>query len=206
MPSGTLKAIETRYAGHRFRSRLEARWAVAFNALGIRWEYEKEGFDLPKSGRYLPDFWLPDLSCWVEVKGATPTDDEVRKASELRDEGEWPVVLVAGAVSAGPHRCFALDIGHSSGGPSEWDIHWYICDVCKKPKLSWGDGCHDIVGSGWAAHPSRWCGPRGWVQDPETECGPTWNLHDTSFDTPISKAVEAANSARFEFGGKRRRR
>jgi hypothetical protein len=41
-----IKAIETRYKGYRFRSRLEARWAVFFDALGVEWEYEKEGFDL----------------------------------------------------------------------------------------------------------------------------------------------------------------
>lgn len=42
-----IKAIETCYAGCRFRSRLEARWAVFFDALGLEWEYEPEGFELP---------------------------------------------------------------------------------------------------------------------------------------------------------------
>lgn len=64
----TIKAIETRYAGCRFRSRLEARWAVFFDALGIEWDYEPEGFEL-ESGRYLPDFLLPDCGTWIEVKG-----------------------------------------------------------------------------------------------------------------------------------------
>lgn len=40
----TVKAIEARYRGYRFRSRLEARWAVFFDALKVRWEYEEEGF------------------------------------------------------------------------------------------------------------------------------------------------------------------
>ena len=35
-----LKAIETEYKGYRFRSRLEARWAVFFDACGVKWEYE----------------------------------------------------------------------------------------------------------------------------------------------------------------------
>lgn len=51
-----MKAIETRYKGYRFRSRLEARWAVFFDALGIKWEYEPEGYDLGEAGWYLPDF------------------------------------------------------------------------------------------------------------------------------------------------------
>ena len=41
-----IKAIETVYKGYKFRSRLEARWAVFFDALGVEWEYEPEGFEL----------------------------------------------------------------------------------------------------------------------------------------------------------------
>lgn len=63
-----IKAIETVYGGYRFRSRLEARWAVFFDAAGIRYEYEKEGFELPSGARYLPDFWLPQFDVWVETK------------------------------------------------------------------------------------------------------------------------------------------
>ena len=78
-----MKAIETVYKGYRFRSRLEARWAVFFDALAVRWEYEPEGFVLP-SGRYLPDFRLPgDIVGWVEVKGAEPTVRERSLAREL---------------------------------------------------------------------------------------------------------------------------
>lgn len=50
-----MKAIETKYKGYRFRSRLEARWAVFFDAMGWRWEYEPEGFDMD-GVYYLPDF------------------------------------------------------------------------------------------------------------------------------------------------------
>lgn len=41
-----IKSIETYYNGYRFRSRLEARWAVFFDAAGIKYEYEPEGFEL----------------------------------------------------------------------------------------------------------------------------------------------------------------
>lgn len=63
-----IKAIETSYKGYRFRSRLEARWAVFFDALGIKWEYEKEGYDLGAYGYYLPDFYLPEAESFIEVK------------------------------------------------------------------------------------------------------------------------------------------
>jgi hypothetical protein len=66
----TLKAIDTAYKGYLFRSRLEARWAVFFDALGLKWEYEAEGYDLDGVW-YLPDFRVqtPQGSdMWVEVK------------------------------------------------------------------------------------------------------------------------------------------
>jgi hypothetical protein len=82
-----VKAIETKYKGCRFRSRLEARWAVFFDALGVAWEYEPEGFELDGGARYLPDFWLPfrqdGWGYWVEVKPYAPTDTERRKLRTL---------------------------------------------------------------------------------------------------------------------------
>lgn len=69
-----IKAIETKYKGYRFRSRLEARWAVFFDALGLEWEYEPEGYDLGDLGWYLPDFYLPEEKIWVEVKPDIDTE------------------------------------------------------------------------------------------------------------------------------------
>lgn len=67
-----IKPIETHYKGYRFRSRLEARWAVFFDALGVEWEYEPEGFDLGAAGWYLPDFKVCRGSghVWFEVKAS----------------------------------------------------------------------------------------------------------------------------------------
>lgn len=70
--TGMIKPIETVYNGYRFRSRLEARWAVFFDTLGVRYDYEPEGFEFPDGDRYLPDFWLPDYEMWVEIKGSDP--------------------------------------------------------------------------------------------------------------------------------------
>lgn len=96
-----LKAIETVYNGYRFRSRLEARWAVFFDALGVKYEYEKEGFDLGEAGWYLPDFWLPNEQIWVEIKGQEPTHDEKMKCGKLADDSGFPVTVFAG--DAGYH-------------------------------------------------------------------------------------------------------
>lgn len=86
------KAIETTYKGYRFRSRLEARWAVFFDSLGYAWEYEKEGYELP-SGRYLPDFYLPDYETWVEIKGESFSEIEKTKCLELAHSTEKYVIM-----------------------------------------------------------------------------------------------------------------
>lgn len=89
------KPIETVYKGFKFRSRLEARWAVFLDVMRIEWEYEKDGYDLGGDlGYYLPDFWLPypdDLNFsgypnaghWLEIKGMEPTYEEQAKMQAL---------------------------------------------------------------------------------------------------------------------------
>lgn len=72
-----IQAIETVYAGIKFRSRLEARWAVFMDTLGVTWEYETEGFLLPDGVGYLPDFFVPTIG-WIEVK-----------PSYEQDNGKW---------------------------------------------------------------------------------------------------------------------
>jgi hypothetical protein len=108
--AGEIKAIETQYKGYRFRSRLEARWAVFFDASGIEFEYEPEGFDLawtwhgsPPPGlpvewsvKYLPDFWLPQVSMFAEVKPETPSVIEASKAAVLAETSGRPVLLLCG--------------------------------------------------------------------------------------------------------------
>ena len=73
-----MKAIETRAYGCRFRSRLEARWAVFFTALGLSWEYEPEGFQVGNHF-YLPDFrvYTPQgKPIWYEIKPLNACQDE----------------------------------------------------------------------------------------------------------------------------------
>lgn len=101
-------AIETNYMGCRFRSRLEARWAVFFDTLRVPWEYEKQGYVIG-GVPYLPDFWLPVKKiggrverlpahgCWVEIKGAAPSDEEKFLLLGLtRDTGHAGLLLSGG--------------------------------------------------------------------------------------------------------------
>lgn len=91
----SIKPIETVYNGYRFRSRLEARWAVFFDALPIRYIYETEGFDLHGTW-YLPDFWLTEWECWTEIKPDVPSEQEVRKCIDLAKGTGHTCLLIYG--------------------------------------------------------------------------------------------------------------
>ena len=45
---------------------------------------------------YLPDFWLPDLGRWFEVKGKRPSQDELEKCRALAFESGSEVLLAVG--------------------------------------------------------------------------------------------------------------
>ena len=95
------KAIETCYNGYLFRSRLEARWAVFFDALCIKYEYEPEGLVLSDGTGYLPDFYLPDFNCYFEVKrcsilGTPEGEKAIRKIRDGADNLEWAGIIAFG--------------------------------------------------------------------------------------------------------------
>ena len=75
-----MKSKNTKYNGYYFRSRLEARWAVFFDALGIDYRYEDQDFVLPDGVRYLPDFWLPDYhgGAFAEVKHEFTIEEKLK--------------------------------------------------------------------------------------------------------------------------------
>lgn len=90
-----LRVLPTTYAGKRFRSRLEAKWAFFFDQLGILWEYEPDGFQLNDGTRYLPDFYLPKFSrgIYAEIK---PSADPFLKARKFAPELPRPIWLCEG--------------------------------------------------------------------------------------------------------------
>lgn len=70
----TLAAYPAVYKGSPMRSQLEVLFAQALDAREIAWEYEPERLH---GGNYLVDFHLPDLRCWVEVKGRFEARDHL---------------------------------------------------------------------------------------------------------------------------------
>jgi len=65
----TVEALPTVYRSTAFRSALEASWAATLDSLDIAWEYEPETIALPSGATYIPDFHLPEIGIWIEVKG-----------------------------------------------------------------------------------------------------------------------------------------
>lgn len=102
--SPLLKALPTEYRGLQFRSRLEARWAVFFDTLGIPYEYEREGYDLDGVW-YLPDFWLPSIDSWVEIKPKKITDEERDKLRMLSEVTQKCCFAFQGGFVLGMGQC-----------------------------------------------------------------------------------------------------
>ncbi len=90
-----IKAIETEYGGCKFRSRTEARWAIFFDALCIPWEYEKEGYEIA-GVKYLPDFWLPLVNMFAEVKPTTFEKGEKNLCVQLSNLTGHTVLMLTG--------------------------------------------------------------------------------------------------------------
>ena len=94
-----IKALPVRYNGILYRSRTEARWAVFFDEIGVRFEYERQGYNLP-SWNYPPDFTLfddhSDIIAFAKVKGRAFLEDERRKCYDLACLTTTPVLLLDG--------------------------------------------------------------------------------------------------------------
>jgi hypothetical protein len=90
-------AVPGKFKGVQFRSQLEIRFVTQPDAKQIRWIYEGERLG---EGNYLIDFYLPDLMCWVEIKGKIePRDDYFLKevaAYLKRERGERLFVYASG--------------------------------------------------------------------------------------------------------------
>lgn len=90
------RSLQTVYSGWFFRSRTEARWSVFFEYLGVRYEYEPQMFMLDGMV-YMPDFFLPDVKTWVEIKGVAPNGEEREKCRRLSVFTKCPVLLFVGS-------------------------------------------------------------------------------------------------------------
>lgn len=173
-------SIETRYAGHRMRSRLEARWATFFDAIGMPWRYEADGVKLPSGRQYLPDFELGPFS--VEVKGSDQYFDLARTHEYVQLVDRSLIVLG--------------DIPR----PGDPGLHVFWCCLNRSAGPLWRQW-H------WARYPDGTVQPLGYdrqYQAPIVDgvfcavAGCRWT--DMDEDPAVDAAYAAARSARFEWG------
>lgn len=201
----SIKAIGTFYKNYHFRSRLEARWAVFFDALGLEWQYEPEGFDLGDGVYYLPDFRVTTVDGfvrWYEVKGDNVIDcEKFKKFKSLLFSGG--VAADAVMLSGDPHTYILENANESVGvcprcgcvgemsygifkNPSSVDFGCFPCD----PYTPGGSGNSLIEGIVCKSYPHK--GALCVEND----------TYLTTYTLKINKAVKAARSARFEHGEK----
>ena len=67
------RGAPVRIGKYEYKSKIEAHWAVFFSELGIKFDYERSIFvpdSSKRDGGYAvrPDFWIPQLNLWCEVK------------------------------------------------------------------------------------------------------------------------------------------
>jgi hypothetical protein len=181
-----IKAIETIYKGYRFRSRLEARWAVFFDALGIPWEYEKEGFNI--NGKYyLPDFYLPEIDTYIEIKPASkdepdewpdhPYDAILRELGYTALDDLPQLIIIKGNPWVNPDD--ESDFEYCGFIPGDYMYYFCECPSCGK------------IGIQFEGRAARICG---------SKCLPD---SDKSYNTHSERLLAAylkARQARFEHG------
>lgn len=91
-PDEEVVARPTVYRDVKFRSALEANWAHTLDRMSIEWEYERWLYRTPAGERYLPDFWLPAVRTFIEVKGLHM--QRMHKPQELAEEVRTGDVIV----------------------------------------------------------------------------------------------------------------
>lgn len=171
----SIKPIETYYKGYRFRSRLEARWAVFFDSVGIDWTYEEQGYTFPDGTCYLPDFYLPESHTFFEVKGVM-TEESAHKIELLLNAG----CRVAVGYSVG---VFRSPVDYWGQRFSLEDSNNSVIAQCRSCGKYWFLG---LTGSYICPCCGEYDGDHHLILD--------------SYSGSLTEAVKAARRARFEHG------
>lgn len=198
-----IKAIETVYNGYRFRSRLEARWAVFFDAMGIEYRYEPEGFDLDGIW-YLPDFWLPafENGLWIEIKPhwnmIANEIEKLQRFVRLKEEKLFLIYSDLSFTRDGNGLLFLTEQPKTEGG-------YMIADIDSSTAyLTFGWFCV-WYGDGVTNHdPALFKGRKPPITPrDEADSLIMRMMHENLLNSPpIRKAYKAARQARFEHGEK----
>lgn len=116
--------------GYRLRSYTELMWARLMDAAEIFYLYEPDLVRVD-DGYYLPDFWLPHVGIYLEVKGKHPTELEVQKADAVMARTGREVMFLVGLPESdkeGLFNCGFLVRGSGgwTRGVSPNDLHCMV--------------------------------------------------------------------------------
>ncbi|AGA72630.1 hypothetical protein LU683_30435 [Pseudomonas asiatica] len=118
--------------GYRLRSYTELLWARVLEAAEIFYLYEPDLVRVDE-GYYLPDFWLPNVGIYLEVKGKNPTEEEIQKADAVMERTGREVMFLVGRPQSdreGLMNCGMLVRGSGgwTNGICPYDLHCLVRD------------------------------------------------------------------------------
>lgn len=119
-----LTGKKTLYRGIEFRSILETKVACFLDNLNIKWMYEPKTFFLSSGIPYIPDFYLPELETWLEVKGVIEPHNEEISRTFVKDEGTELLMI-----SYSEHRWFS---SKDLMADEDKDVYIGLCSNCHK--------------------------------------------------------------------------
>lgn len=141
-----------KYKGYMMRSHSETRWASMMDFLGIRWQYEPRVFNTSLGG-YLPDFYLPDMMAYAEVKGPAPTDDELTKGHDVQELTGLPVIFLHGKPALdGVHLINSFVMAYVGGKKISASMYELTCGI---EKYKGGNYCMAFSATGRIQSPSE---------------------------------------------------
>jgi len=86
-------SIPTTYKKVQMRSKLESKVAMFLDGLKIKWIYEPTTFLLSDGIMYKPDFYLPKLKMWIEVKGVIGENNH-QISRKFVEENKTELILI----------------------------------------------------------------------------------------------------------------
>jgi hypothetical protein len=164
-----------------------------FDLMHVEWRYEHEGYQL-ESGWYLPDFWLPEIKSFVEIK---PTFNCEYDSEQVR----WnhAINLCRDLAMHTKYRTYLF-----SGDFGFWLPNWEY--VCETASAFFPEGGEDF---GYLPCVCMECGKFGIEFNGRSAriClhnGPAFDKGYNAADPRIVEAVAAAQNHRFDYQGARR--
>lgn len=153
----SIVSIETEYNGIIFRSKMEAKWAFFMDQINIKYDYEPETFDLGENIYYIPDFYLPEIDKFLEIKPEfNPTQSPVERFALVTKKD---IIVMHGNPffpkddSLNQSECFFYEEDYLKDIFTEpclrEDYNWLfcICPICEKSSIE-KDGRLDLIKCG----------------------------------------------------------